>query len=104
MGFQCFFMSNGDDSSDYDSTIDADYDPRKDQNDDDMDMDEEEPEPHEVRQLAVGGGPPVGDQQLEIEGNPPVTQTVGSATFERNSGTLGNGTLIAGEMYRKQDQ
>ena len=65
-----FFRSNGDDSSDYDndSTIDADYDPRKDQNDYDMDMDEEEPEPHEVRQLAVGGGPPVGDQQLEIKG------------------------------------
>ena len=68
MGFQCFFRSNGDDSRDYDndSTIDADYDPRKDQNDDDMDTDEEEPEPdaHEVRQLAVGGGPPVGDHQL----------------------------------------
>ena len=38
-----------------------------------MDTDEEpEPDAHEVRQLAVGGGPPVGDQQLEIEGNPPV--------------------------------
>ena len=133
MSFQCFLRSNGDDSSDYDndSTIDADYDPRKDQNHDDMDTDEEEPESdaHEVRQLAVGGGPPVGDQQLEIEGNPPVVgddvhpsarfhkrtgkvltrkrscdPTVGSATFERNSGSLGNSTLIAGEMYRKQDQ
>ena len=77
MGFQWVFsMSNGDDSSDYDndSTIDAEYDPRKDQTDDDMDTDEEEPEPdaHESRQLAVGGGPPVGDQQLEVEGGPPV--------------------------------
>ena len=85
-------MSNGDDSSDYDndSTIDADYDPRKDQNDDDMDMDEEEPEPHEVRQLAVGGGPPVGDQQLEIEGNPPVVSddVHPSARFHKRTGKV----------------
>ena len=57
-----------------------------------MDTDEEEPEPdaHEVRQLAVGGGPPVGDQQLEIEGNPPVVgdDVHPSARFHKRTGKV----------------
>ena len=57
-----------------------------------MDTDEEEPEPdaHEVRQLAIGGGPPVGDQQLEVEGYPPVVgdDVRPTARFHRRTGKV----------------
>ena len=57
-----------------------------------MDTDEEEPEPdaHEVRQLAVGEGPHVVDQQLEIEGNPPVVgdDVHPSARFHKQTGKV----------------
>ena len=55
-----------------------------------MDTDEEEPEAHEVRQLAVGGGSPVGDQELEIEGDPPVVgdDVHPAARFHKRTGKV----------------